>query len=373
MDKQNIKEEGVSRNIIEDDEIDLIALIKTIWVGRKTIYYSVGVTVFIGLLVAFLSPAKYEVSTTLLPSSEEQGGGLGNLSELVGMAGINLSGMSGEAGGIPVEIYPQVVSSYPFLKEMIHQKFNFEGYNEPVSVYEYVSADTIESLSQKIAKYTIRLPWTIKDALKGNAIEKEDEIDYGVLNIKPKDLRALGAVQNKIGVEVDSKTGLVMLTVEANEPVLSAQYAQKATELLQDYIVNYKTKQARENLKFIEERCQEKQQEYEESQKAFYDYKDRHRNIVSERVDPQFQLLSDRYQMASTIYKGLAQQLEQAKISVKEETPAFSILEPAKVPFEKSSPRKKVIIAVSIFFGIFIGLSIIFGRLIWSTTKRALK
>ena len=58
--------------IIKDDELDLIALIKTIWNGRKTVYYSVGICVFIGLLIAFLSPAKYTASATLLPSSENK-------------------------------------------------------------------------------------------------------------------------------------------------------------------------------------------------------------------------------------------------------------------------------------------------------------
>lgn len=52
--------------------------------------------------------------------------------------------------------------------------------------------------------------------------------------------------------------------------------------------------------------------------KTYFNYKDSHRNTVSEWVDMGFQRLSDAYDMASTVYKSLVQQLEQAKISVKE-------------------------------------------------------
>ena len=136
---------------------------------------------------------------------------------------------------------------------------------------------------------------------------------------------------------------MIFISVELGEPLLSAQVAQSVVDLLQQYVINYKTEQVRQNLEFIEERYQEKKEEYEAAQKAFLEYKDRHRNMISERIDVEYQLLSDAYDVASTVYKGLAQQVEQSKIQVKEETPAFSIIEPVLIPLKKSSPNKKII------------------------------
>ena len=232
--------------IIKDDEIDLIALIKTIWNGRKTIYYSVGIAVFIGLIIAFTSPAKYQAYCTLIPS-EEKKGGMGNLGTLAGMAGINLGAMMGQSSGLPAEIYPQVVNSYPFKKEMVHQKFHFEEYAEPISLYEYAVADTIESFGSKVIKYTIRLPWTIKDALTGSDDKEIEAPDYGVLNLSEEELIVMGTVEEVILIEVDEKTGLINVSAEVGEPVLVAQVVQKAVELLQNYVIRYKTKQARDN------------------------------------------------------------------------------------------------------------------------------
>ncbi len=356
--------------IIKDDEIDLIALIKTIWNGRKIIYYSVGICVFIGLLIAFLSPAKYTATATLLPSSESKSRSMGGLGALAGMAGINLGSMMGQSEGIPAEIYPQVVNSYPFMNEFIHEKFNFEEYGQPISIYNYVVADSVPSLVAQIAKYTIKLPWTLKNAIFSdvNALSAKVQ-DPGVLSLSEEELMALGSMFEVIQINVDDKTGLVNVSVEVEEPVLAAQYVQKAIELLQEYIIEYKTKQARENLNFVQERYNEKKKEYEQAQLAFFDYKDSHRNIISERMDPELQQLSDAYDMASTVYKGLAQQLEQAKIAVKEETPVFTVLEPAKVPIEKSSPRIKLMLIVFVFFGGFIGVVIVIGKLVLSKIK----
>ncbi len=359
--------------IIKDDEIDLVALIKTIWNGRKTIYYSVGICVFIGLLIAFLSPAKYTASATLLPSAEKNRSSLGGLGALAGMAGVNLGSMVGQSEGIPAEIYPQVVNSYPFLNEFIHTKFHFEKYDVPISIYDCVVADTIPSLVAQITKYTIRLPWTLKDAFLSEKGEISETKDYGVLNLTEEELIAIGSVYQLFQVEVDDKTGLVSIALEAEEPILAAQFVQKGIDILQKYIIDYKTKQVRENLDFVQGRFDAKKKEYEEAQESYFNYKDRHRNIISERIDPEFQRLIDTYDIYATVYKGLAQQLEQAKIAVKEETPVFTVLEPAKVPNEKSSPKKKIILLVCVLLGGFIGLGVIFGKLVWFNIKNHFK
>lgn len=353
--------------IIKDDEIDLVALVKTIWAGRKTIYYSMGIALLIGIVIAFTSPAKYSASTTLLPSAEKKSSNLGGLGALAGMAGINLGAMMGDASGIPAEIYPQVMESYPFLNELVHQKFNFEKYEAPISYYDYQMADTIPTVGGNIMKYTLGLPWTIKNAIFGEKNKDEALLkkEYGVLELTEDEEDIFKSLQDKLSVEVDKKSGLISVKATTEEPVFAAQLVQKAIELLQQYVIDYKTQQTRQNLLFVEESYNEKKAEYENAQRAFFTYKDRHRNIVSERVDVEYQQLSDTYDMASTVFKGLAQQLEQAKIAVKEETPAFTVLEPAKVPLEKSSPKKKLIAIVSVFLGGFIGLGVIFGRLVW--------
>ncbi len=356
------EEQGTPTPIIRNDEIDLIALAKTIWNGRETIYKSVGIAILLGLIIAFVSPKKYTATATLLPSAEKKSSNLGGLSALAGMAGINLNSMFGETSGIPANLYPQVVNSFPFQNELIHQKFNFSEFDHPVSIYDYVVADSIESVGRIILKYTVKLPWTLKKALfpPKNKVAKNK---YGVIYLTDDEVEALEYLDGLIQVDVDDETGLVTLSAEGKEPVATAQFIKKAVDLLQEYVINYKTGQVRENLKFVKESFEEKKKEYGRIQKEFFEYKDRHRNIDPNRIDVRFQQLSDEYDIITTVYKGLAQQLEQAKVSVKEQTPVFTVLEPAIVPDKKSSPRRTLIIIFSVFIGGILGIGVIFWKI----------
>ena len=58
-----------------------------------------------------------------------------------------------------------------------------------------------------------------------------------------------------------------------------------------------------------------------------------------------------------TSIDGLATQLEQAKIKVKEETPVFTVLEPVKVPVNKSRPKKLFVVLGSLFIGVIVGIA----------------
>ncbi|MFT3737372.1 MAG: Wzz/FepE/Etk N-terminal domain-containing protein [Breznakibacter sp.] len=357
-------EKSVPEPIVKDDEIDLLALVRTIWAGRKIILYTSMACVVVGLIIAFTSPKKYTTSATLLPSSERKSGNLGSLSALAGMAGINVGGMLDDASGVPTELYPQVVASVPYLMELMHKKFYWERFRANISIYEVAQRDTVVSAFAIIKKYTIGLPFTLKNAIfppRTNDVllyskSHEGESYYVLTDLERK---AMSRLKGAVHVEYDKKNGLVVVSVTMNEPLLCAQLADKAVQLLQKHVIDYRIRQSVENLQFIEERFAESKKRYEEAQWMFFGYKDAHRNIVAERMDVEYQRLSDAYDIASAIYKNLAQQLEQAKITVKEETPVFKVLDPVVVPKDAQS-KKSMILVISIFFGVFLGILAVF-------------
>ena len=368
--------------IIKGDEIDLIALIKSIWNERKTIIYTTIAIIVIGLMIAIFSPVKYSASSVILPQVEDNnimnniGGGLG---ALAGLAGVNLSSMMGNNSSITPDLYPDIISSYPFLNELLENSFYFEKEAKTITLYDKLYADTISGFGSKILQYTILLPWTVKKMLSKKN-EKQD-IPQSVVNNGSKLIimderldEILKAASEMIYVEVDEKTGLINVgaTIE-KEPVAAAQLAQKVVDLLQKYIISNKTKQAQENLDFIEFRYLEQKKEFESIQKEFLEYRDAHRNLVPERISFRMQELNDAYNVAMNVSISLAQQLEQAKIAVKKETPVFSIIEPVKIPFERSSPARTKIMIVSVFLGGFLGIIVSLCKIFWKKIKRAWK
>ncbi|TLX73961.1 lipopolysaccharide biosynthesis protein [Labilibacter sediminis] len=357
------KVKEMESNIIKGDEIDLIALIKVIWNGRKTMLYSAGIFVFLGLLISFITPDKYSSSVTILPIESIADNQFGGIGALAGMAGINIGGMTEGVASIPAELYPDIVESYPFQKDIINRKFSFKGYKQPISYLDYAKNDTIENLGEKIIKYTIKLPWTIKDYFEKESNVKGGSSSMNLILLNKKELAIFNEFEDIVKVNYNNKTGIVTINAEYEEPLVVAQMVDAAVEILQKYVTEFKTKQVRQNLNFIQERYKEKEAEYTDKQKALFQYRDKHRNLVTERIDFEHQKLSDDYEIVSSVFKKMAQQVEQAKIAVSEKTPSFSIIEPAKIPIEKSGTRKLVVLIIWGILGGIIGLIIVFGKL----------
>ena len=64
--------------------------------------------------------------------------------------------------------------------------------------------------------------------------------------------------------------------------------------------------------------------------------------------------------LAFGFYNMMAQQYEMAKVNVMKKRPIFSVIEPAMMPLNADSPRKMLIMLLSIGLGIFIGAIWIF-------------
>ena len=105
----------------EEEKLDLLHVFKVIW-NKKLIYIATGsIAVVLGVIVAFSIPPKYTSQVILAPELESAGANLSqNISNIASLAGINLSaGKSGSVDAFYPEIYPQVVSSSPFLKDVL--------------------------------------------------------------------------------------------------------------------------------------------------------------------------------------------------------------------------------------------------------------
>ena len=137
-----------------EDEIDLIAIAKTLWTGRKTILIATGIGAVLGLLVALLTPKEYAVKTVLVP--QMSGGKASQLSGLASLAGVDL-GMAETSELSPV-IYPQIVQSVPYLLELMHTPLHFSKVDTVVSYFEYYTEVKKPSVLGVVKKYTIGLP-----------------------------------------------------------------------------------------------------------------------------------------------------------------------------------------------------------------------
>lgn len=346
---------------IQDDEIDLLALAKTLWDNRSFLLKTIILAGALGVMVALLSPVEYTSSTTMVPQTAQSGSKLGGLSSLAAMAGFNLDmGSGGEA--LSPMVYPQIVNSGTFQLELMNTPFTFSEVDHPVSLYEYYTDIKKPGVLSIIQKYTIGLPGVIIQAIKGKKENKIISVEDSPIAFTEKQEAVRKLMKEKISLTIDAKQGYLTLQASFDEAVLSAQVAEQARELLQKYITRFKTEKAADKLTFIEERYLEKKKDFEKAQNRLASYRDQNRNMSSAVARTEEERLQSEFSIAMNVYNELAKQLEQAKIQVKEETPVFSVLEPALVPLERTKPKKAMIVVIWLFLGAIAGVGIIFAK-----------
>lgn len=354
----------------EDDEIDLIALAKTMWDGKKTIILTVLIFMIIGLMVALFSPKQFSASTTMVPQISNKNSRLGGLSSLAAIAGFNLD-MNMETSQLSPYVYPQIVESVPFQLEIMQSKYHFSDVAQPVSIEEYYTEYYEPGFFLNFKKYTLGLPGVIIGSIRG---KKEMEIFNDTIAKKTIELTEEQEVIRKmiadnVTLETNDKEGYVTLTARFGEARLAAEVAQKGQELLQKYITEFKIEKANAQLQFIEERFNEKKKEFRQAQSSLAAFRDRNKNVTSAMARTEEERLQNEYKLAFDVYSELAKQLEQARITVKEDTPVFSIVKPVVVPLEKSKPNRPMILIIWTFLGGIIGIGWIFGKQFLATVK----
>src|ERR1035437_8351817 len=157
-----------------DDEIDLIALARTFWSGRRIVIRSILICGVLGFFIAIFTAKEFVATTIMVPSGSDATSKLGSLGGLAAMAGINIGTATGS--DLSLTVYPQIVSSLPFQLELMKTPLNFSDLSQPVTFFDYY---TKIPKSNFFLKYTIGLPGvilglpgTILSAIKGEQPEK---------------------------------------------------------------------------------------------------------------------------------------------------------------------------------------------------------
>lgn len=345
-----------------EDEIDLIALAKTAWSGRRTIITITLIFMVIGLFVAISTPNQYSVTATLVPQASS-GSKLGGLSSLAAMAGFNMD--LGTTAELSPAIYPKIVQSVPFKLELLQTKIDFEGRDHAISLYDYYTDEENQgfNLLGSIKKYTIGLPGVIIKVIKG---EQEETVFVGksmeVIALSQVEYEILKDFSDYVFLNTDVKEGSLTLTATMPEALAAAQLGQSALTMLQSYITKYKIEKAQEQLDFIQERFFVKKGEFEKAQINLANFRDRNKFMSTAIAKTEEERLQSEYQITFSVYNELAKQLENAKIQVKQETPVLTVIEPITIPNERSQPKRKQIVMIWIFLGGIIGIGWMFGK-----------
>lgn len=355
MEERNYNAPYQDPHYYEEDEIDIMELVRKALKNWKFILKCCGVAAVVGLVAGFSIPRTYTVSATLAPETVSKSAG-GSLSSLAAMAGINLSS-STTADAFYPELYPQIVSSNPFIVGLFSVPVEFEYKNETVKtdLYTYLKEYTSEPWWIAILK----LPGKAIGAVMGIFREKE-EIEEGVSGIDPSALTRkqeilVKGLKEDISITVDKKTSLISISVVTQNPDVAYTLAKEVISSLQNFVTDYRTQKSRKDLEYYQSVYDDAKEEYYAAQQRYARYVDANQGVTRQSVMIEQQRLQNESELAFQLYNSCAQQLESAKVMVQKETPVFAEMDPPTRPTKKTAPSKAKILVIMIFLGAMVG------------------
>jgi uncharacterized protein involved in exopolysaccharide biosynthesis len=358
--------EQENKPIIADnnsDEIDITEILKKLWVKRSFIIKLTVAFLLLGLFVALFSPVQYTSTCTVVPQSGNSSGG-GGLGGVAAIMGVNLGTAMMTEGTLSPVMYPEIIKSVPFTREIMKTEVIVEKSNgQPITLYDYYTDKQYRdfNLLGAIKKYTIGLPGVLIGAIRG---DKEPEIvessligdSNTVFKLTEEEKRVYDAIQGAVQINPNSKDGYVTIGYVFPEAKVAAQVTDKIYRTLEEYVSQFKSEKLNDNLEFVEISYETARTDFLNAQDRLTAFQDANRVLSTASARSMEARLRNEYDIAYTIYRELATQREQAKIAVKENQTILTLVNPPVVPHEKSAPRRSIIIIGFLFLGIVVAV-----------------
>lgn len=325
-----------------EQEIDLLELLQKLWAGRRLILKWCAVGAVVGLVIAFSIPKEYTTTVKLAPEIQGNKSNLGGLSSLAPMAGINLDNRTTLDAVYP-ELYPDIVQSVPFMTALFDVQLTDAKGEQSWPVSKYVS----EELRLPWWSTVLGYPFKVLGWIKGLFSKEDETLESGTIDpfrLTKEEDGIVKTLQSRITASVDTKTQVVSLSVTMQDPLVSATLTDTVMRNLQNYITEYRTNKARNDLAFTQRLFNEAQKKYYEAQQRYAQYVDQNQGIVRRSFRTEQERLQNEMNLAFDLYNQTAQQLQMAKAEVQESTPVYAVVQPATVPLAASKPSKILII-----------------------------
>lgn len=322
----------------EEKEIDLLELATTLWKQRrKLIIWSIWGAV-IGLIIAFSIPREYATSVKLAPEindTKNPGAGLGALASMAGLT----TGASGGTDAVSPMLYPDVVSSVPFLTGLFDVEVPLKEDGRTMTVQEYMEEESKSPWWSVI----LGLPGKIIGLFKS---EEEVPADHKLnsFQLTMDESELVESLSKRVTATVDTKTSVVTIDVLMQDPLVSAVLADTVVSRLQEYITDYRTNKARKDLAYAQKLNREAKDHYYEAQQKYADYVDRNQGIAFRSAQTIRERLENEAALAFNLYNQTSQQVQKAQAKVQETTPVYAVITPPTVPIKPASPRKILIL-----------------------------
>lgn len=354
----------------EELEIDLMEYARKLWAARKLLLKVAGIAAVVGVIIALTTPKQYTVNVTLAPEMGKSGGSsLSGIASMLGVGGFN---MGNDADALNVTLYPDIVSSTPFILDLM---------DTPVSMLDEEKPDTTlvgyleEYTSSSLIGTVVSLPFKAIGEIISLFKSEEEEGEGGINPFKLTKEQSLivEGLKKQIVASVDKKTGVTTVSVTMQDPMVAAILTDTVIVKLKEHITHYRVSKAEEDCKYWEQLNDQRRDEYHAKQQLYANYVDANKNVILQSVRIEQERLQNEMNLAYQVYSNVATQLQMARAKVQEAKPVFAIVEPATVPLQPSGTSRKMILIGIVFLAVAGAAAwILFGQDLWNNLRQGL-
>lgn len=309
----------------------------------KKLYYKVlGITFIVSALITLSIPNYYKCTVRLAPELSGSSTSTSSLASLASSFGIKLgTGTTGSEALFPT-LYPDLMNSVSFRASLFPITIHKEDEDSLITYYDYLNE------YQHLPWWTASLKWVF-DGVSSFFTDEEVSDKIDPFKLTKEQYYVVKDMEDRVVCDVDKKTLVITIEVTDQDPLIAATMADSVQMHLQEFITEYRTRKARIDLGYNLKLFADAKTRYESSRIKYASYADANRNVLFENRKSEITKLENEMNLQYQAYSQVAAQLRMAEAKVQEDTPAFTLLQPATVPVKKSGPKRGLLCLICLF------------------------
>ncbi len=335
----------------EEDSIDVVAILKKIWLERILIAKALISFFVVGLLFALTRPVVYTSQTIFVPQvSDDKVSSANRLGSLASLAGLNLNSSDVTSDSyLSPYLYTTIIDSEEFSLRLLSAELIVSN-SDKLTIREYLSSNQ-SSFNFNPFRFLKKETEEINSDVKKNYNFISD-VDYSLLR----------KLRKKFTIELNEKDGFVKVLAKDRDAFVSTQLVKQITKSLQSKIIEIRTNKIKERLEFSKKQYELKKEEFNFLQNQLAEFKDSNKSISTALFLAELQKLESEYQLQESILLNLASEYNNNKIKLNKDTPIFSVIDEVSVPKNSSKSKRSTIVFLFVFFGLIVSVVFVISK-----------
>lgn len=319
----------------------------------RTMAMGASVAILTALPFTVFKSPEFTATVQILPYRNNDRAG--ELSGLVGLAGIRLPITTGEQT-IDIDVYPRLVNTLKYRVSLAETKIRASDAFADETFLSYMkrrkNAGSEISRAGRASQVTdviseAQAPDERKLPIALNQASASRRYDQSYLDL-------LDELTSRIQVLVDKKSSLVSVTAKMPDAVAAASLADAAAEQLRKDVMSFDLQRIDDQLRFVENEYNKSLERYNNAQQRLASFVDNNRIQATATSQLKKEGLQREVDLTFELVQQFAKEREQLRIKRSQNMPIFTIFEPAVVPNRNSSPRT----ARNLFLSSLVGMAL---------------